>query len=123
MDDEASLTEKGFRVVPAAVRNAQKTYDIVARNWTQLRDDMDAHRWKMEDGELGLIGREAGIIDDYNEMIDTIADKLNTGAERLRGAGEALNAVASAYEAQDETYYAKFGWLDKQLDGVAPPPD
>jgi hypothetical protein len=121
VDGEASLTEKGYRVVPGALRNAQKTYDIVARNWTLLREDMIG--WKLDDSELGLIGRQAGVVDDYNEAIDTIAAKLDTGAERMRSAGEALHEVATAYEAQDAAYYAKFGWLDKQLDGVAPPPD
>lgn len=121
MDGEARLTEEGFRVVPAALRNAQKTYDIVARNCAKLGEDMLG--WKMADADLGLIGRQAAVIDDYNEAIDTISDKLNTGAEHMRSAGEALKEVATAYEAQDAAYYAKFGWLEKDLDGVAPPPD
>jgi hypothetical protein len=121
VDGDARLTERGFRAVPAAVRNAQKTYDIVASSWAQLGADM--LDWKMADDDLGLIGRQAKVIDDYNAAIDTIAGKLNTGAERMRSAGAAVNDVATAYEAQDAAYYAKFGWLEKDLDGVAPPPD
>lgn len=120
MDGEARLAERGFLAVPAAVRNAQKTYDIVADSWTQLGADMLG--WKLEPTDLGLIGRLADVTSDYNEAIDTIAAKVGTGAERLRAAGVALNEVATAYEAQDSAYYAKFGWLEKDLDGVAPPP-
>jgi hypothetical protein len=120
VDGEARLTEKGYRVVPGALRNAQKTYDIVASDWTMLREDMLG--WTMDDSELGLIGKAAGVVTDYNEAITAITGKLRTGAESMRSAGEALHDVASAYEAQDAAYYAKFGWLENQLDAVAPPP-
>ena len=121
MDEQARLSEKGYRVVPGALRNAQKTYDIVARSWTSLREDV--RRWKLDEGDLGLIGREAGVVGDYNEATDTVADKLGTCADRMQSAGEVLHEVATAYEAQDAEYYARFGWLENRLDGVAPPPD
>ena len=120
MDGQGRLTEHGYRVVPAALRNAQKTYDITAASWVQLRDDVLG--WTLGDNDLGLLGRVAGVVADYNSALATIGDKLQTGSESLRSASDALNQVATAYEAQDEKYYAKFGWTQRQLEGVAPPP-
>lgn len=120
MDGQARLSHNGYLVVPAALRNAQKTYDVVAASWDTLREDVLS--WTLEDGDLGLLGRLAGVVGDYNGAVQEIADKLQTGSQSLHSAGEALNHVAAAYEAQDEKYYAAFGWTQKQMDGVAPPP-
>jgi hypothetical protein len=121
VEGDTRLQQNGYRVIPAALRNAQKTYEITAERWTTLHGNVLS--WTLADDDLGLIGRQAGVIAQYNQAVNTIADKLRDGSESLRSAGEALDQIAAAYEAQDEKYYAEFGWTDKQLDGVAPPPD
>jgi hypothetical protein len=120
-DGQGRLSEQGYLVVPAALRNAQKAFAITADEWDALRKDMLG--WTLGDRDLGLLGWLAGVVTDYNEAVSTITDKLQTGAQSLHSAGTALDSVAAAYEKQDEEYYAKFGWTEKQLDGVAPPPD
>jgi hypothetical protein len=115
------LSEKGYRVVPAALRNAQKAFAITGDEWDALGKEMAG--WTLADGDLGLLGRLAGVVSDYNEAVAKITDTLQTGTQSLQAAGTALNSVATAYEQQDEKYYAKFGWTEKQMDGVAPPPD
>ncbi|MFL6142159.1 MAG: hypothetical protein ACJ72N_09895 [Labedaea sp.] len=115
------MSEQGYRVVPASLRNAQKAFAITGDEWDALRKDMAG--WTLGDTDLGLLGRLAGVVSDYNGAVTTITDKLQTGAQSLHAAGTALDSVAAAYEKQDETYYAKFGWTEQQMDGVAPPPD
>ena len=118
-DGQARLSERGYRVVPGALRNAQKAFAITGDEWDALGKDMAG--WTLADGDLGLLGRLAGVVSDYNEAVTAITDKLQTGAQSLHAAGTALDSVAAAYEKQDEKYYAKFGWTEKQMDGVAPP--
>lgn len=120
-DGQGRLSEKGYRVVPAALRNAQKAFAITGDKWDALGKDMAG--WTLADGDLGLLGKLAGVVSDYNEAVNAITDKVQTGAQSLHAAGTALNTVAAAYEKQDEEYYAKFGWTEKQMDGVAAPPD
>lgn len=120
MDGEGRIEHHGYQVVPAALRNAQRTYDAVADAWEGLHQAMQG--WKLGDDDLGLLGRRAGVVGDYNGAVDTILDKLQTGMDQLRAASDALNQVATAYEAQDAEYYAKFGWTAAQMDSVAPAP-
>ena len=116
-DEQGRMQHEGYLVVPAALRDAQRTYDHTTDRWNTLRDRVLA--WKFDDDSLGLLGRLAGVITDYNEAVDKIADKLTTGSTSMRAASDTLDTVAKAYEAQDEAYYAKFGWLEKQMDEVS----
>jgi hypothetical protein len=120
-DGAGRLSEKGYRVVPAALRNAQKAFAITGDEWDALGKEMA--EWTLADGDLGLLGRLAGVVGDYNQSVNEIIGKVQTGAQSLHAAGTALDTVATAYEKQDEKYYAKFGWTEKQMDGVAAPPD
>lgn len=112
------MSHEGFLVVPAALRNAQASFDKTADDWHSLREGMLAS-WKFEDDSLGLLGRLADVISDYNSAVDTIAEKLMTGVQSMRSASDTLNIVAAEYEAQDEEYYAKFGWIESEMNKVS----
>jgi hypothetical protein len=117
VDGQGKMEHHGYIVVPAALRNAQRTYDQVTDRWDNLRDQVRS--WKFEDDSLGLLGKLADVISYYNSAVDKIAEKLTTGSQSLRAASDALDAVAKAYEAQDEEYYAKFGWIQQEMDTVS----
>jgi uncharacterized protein YukE len=110
----------GWRVVPQALRDTQKSFDDTANRWQSLQTSVAG--WKLGDGDLGLLGRAAGIIGDYNGSVDQIHTKLGTGYQSLHDASTALNGVAAEYEKQDEAYFEAFGYKEEDLDHVPPPP-
>jgi hypothetical protein len=118
MDGQGKLEHEGFLVVPAALRDAQRTFHQTVDEWSTLREGMLAS-WKFDDDSLGLLGRLADVISDYNSAVDTIAEKLMTGMQGMRTASDTLDIVAKEYEAQDEAYYAKFGWIESEMDKVS----
>lgn len=110
-----------YKVVPEALRRAQQSIEATAQRW----NEMATHTlpgWKLSEGDLGLIGRMAGIVEEYNSAVDQITNKVQQGQSSLEHAGTALDDVARSYEEQDEEYYVKFGWIERDLDDVARPP-
>ncbi|MGP4015714.1 hypothetical protein [Saccharopolyspora sp. 5N708] len=110
-----------YRVVPEALRRAQQSFEHTAERWNDFAINT-LPGWKMSPGDLGLIGRMSGIVDEYNSAVDEITRRVQAGQQTLEQAAGSLHDVALDYEAQDEEYYAKFGWIKRDLDEVAPPP-
>lgn len=113
--------EEGYRVVPGALRNAQQAFDAAAGQWTTFHR-FNLPGWRMEPGTLGLLGRLAGVVGDYNGAVDTISNTVESGIAEFTAGSDALHESANAYEAQEEDYYAEFGYVDRDLGDVAPPP-
>lgn len=111
----------GYRVVPESLRKTQQSLSDTADRWTQLANQT-LPSWQLQDGDLGLLGRMANIVQTYNSVVTDITNKVRQGDQSLRAASDALNAVATNYERQDEEYYAKFGWIQRDFNDVAPPP-
>jgi hypothetical protein len=109
-----------WRVVPQALRDSQVAFDDTADRWEGLYLTMPD--WRLDDGDLGLLGRVAGVVKDYNQAVDTITAKTQTGLDSFRAMSQALDDVARTYEALDEKYYEAFGYLDKNRGRVPPPP-
>jgi hypothetical protein len=116
---EAKLEQ--YRVVPEALRGAQQSFEHTAARWNEFAIKT-LPGWKMGGGDLGLIGRMSGIVDEYNAVVDEITRRVQDGQRKLEHTAGSLHDVAKDYEAQDEEYYAKFGWIERDLDEVAPPP-
>lgn len=110
-----------FKVVPEALRRAQMAFDYAQQEWGILAESMRSE-WLMGAGDLGLIGRVSGIVDVYNAVVAEMSSQVETGQVKLARTSDALREVASDYEAVDEEYYEKFGWIERDLDEVAPPP-
>lgn len=109
----------GWRVVPQALRKNQFAFDNAAHRWGTLsRSLLDL---RLSELDLGILGKVAGIIEDYNEALETIDGKVKPGQQRLTDDGNALRSVADLYENQDRSYYESFGYLAEQLGRVSPP--
>lgn len=109
-----------WRVVPQALRSSQRAFEDTADQWYGLHRALP--EWKLGDGDLGLLGRVAGVVEDYNQAVDDITTKAKTGVDSFRAMSQALDDVARTYEAQDEKYYEAFGYLDENRGKVPPPP-
>lgn len=115
------MSDNGYLVVPESLRKTQQSLSDTAGRWTQLANQtMPA--WRLQDSDLGLLGRMAHVVESYNNVLDDIMNKVRKGGQSLQAAGDALNVVAANYERQDEEYYAKFGWIERDFNQVAPPP-
>lgn len=64
----------------------------------------------LKDGDLGLIGRATGIVEEYKRAVEVVSTHVKTGAANLATAGDNLKKAADLYEAQDERYYDAFGY-------------
>jgi len=104
------MTRKGFEVVPRSLRSTQTAYQDAAHRYRQFLTN-DIGDLIMNEEDLGLIGQMAGVVSDYNKSVTRIADKSAMSLNSLMSAANSLDIAAKAYEAQDEEYYAKFGWV------------
>jgi hypothetical protein len=110
----------GFRVVPDALASAEDAYGTVSDGWDQLGGNLES--WRLGDNDLGLLGRVSGVVGAYNAAVTMIHDKLRLGGLSFDSAQSSVGKVAKEYLAQDEKYYAKFGWTKGLLDKIAQPP-
>jgi hypothetical protein len=108
------MSGKGFEVIPQALRDTQTAFDDAASRWDNL-SQKDLPTWRMHDGDLGLLGRLAGVVQDYNGAIDQVIGKAKAGSDGFRQASVNLDKAAKAYEAQDEEYYKQFGWASATI--------
>lgn len=109
-----SIEGTSYEVVPAALRKAQKAWSAAQVEWEffqlVVRDDLF-----MNNGDMGLLGREQNFPQAYNEARTMIEDKLGAGARVLQDASDQLDVVATEYESKDAEYYEKFGYLGEEL--------
>ncbi|WP_328604956.1 type VII secretion target [Amycolatopsis sp. NBC_00345] len=108
------MTDKGFEVVPGALRKTQASFVDAAERHIQLINQ-DLPNFRMSQLDLGLIGKLTGIIPEYNAALDQISQKVTASCSSLTSAAYNLDSAAKAYEAQDEEYYKKFGWLAEKV--------
>ncbi|MFL6120067.1 hypothetical protein [Actinophytocola sp.] len=111
----------GYKVVPQALRGAQQPFDEAAHTWADLNKDLDG--WRLAEGDMGLIGRQTGIIDLYNGAVAEVQRELSAGATIFQDASTNLDLVAKKYEAQEQAYYEQFGYTEANLYGVSQPHD
>ncbi|GAA0651340.1 hypothetical protein GCM10010174_88860 [Kutzneria viridogrisea] len=111
---------EGYQVVPQALRNAQRSFEDANDRFAGLTLN-EMPTWHLGDGDLGLLGRNAGVVVDYNQALETVREKSRSAAQNFSAVSDALNTAAKVYEAQDEEYYKQFGWLAQSLDGPYQP--
>lgn len=90
-------------------------YNDVGDGWDRLRQQVTS--WKLADLDLGVLGKQSGVVHAYNTAVDTVAGKLAQGKISFDGAEDSVGQVAKEYLARDEEYYAKFGWTKNELGG------
>jgi hypothetical protein len=101
-----------YHVVPAALRQAQQSWDYSADVWQEFAAGLGG-RAVLSEHSMGVIGRMAGFTKDYNNAVDEIRGKADSGSSQLKMTGHALAEVAGDYERRDEAYYRKFGYIDE----------
>ncbi|WP_020663148.1 hypothetical protein [Amycolatopsis benzoatilytica] len=117
------MSGKAYEVVPQSLRATQDSYRKAAEGLAYLAA-AQIPMYAIPPMGLGLLGRESGIEADYNGAIQQIEMKVADSCRSITYAADNLDTAAKAYEAQDEEYYKKFGWLDRQgQDGGVFEPD
>lgn len=100
--------------MPEALRTAQKSIKDTAAEWQETTKNIDDRR--LNDDDLGLLGKAADVVGNYNKVLDHLRKYTTEGAKRLQSMSKSLDEVATTYENQDAAYYRKFGWIKDGLD-------
>jgi uncharacterized protein YukE len=90
----------GFSVDVQALGKVAKAYQDTSDQWARLLKDLEG--WKLGDGDLGVIGRRANVIGDYNTAVQTIIDKVRTSVTNLAAASKGLDAAADHYQSIED---------------------
>ncbi|NBH05481.1 hypothetical protein [Amycolatopsis sp. SID8362] len=89
----------GFGVAADQLENAAVTFEDVAADWARLRADMAG--WALADDALGFLGRQAGVVGEYNAALSVVQGKTASSAASLRQAADELLASARKYTATE----------------------
>lgn len=94
-----------FSVDTQALRKMAQVYQDAADQWNSLVKDLGG--WTLDEGDLGVIGRQSkvfssdnnqtNVISDYNSAVQTILGKTTTSATGMETAQKDLNAAATHY--------------------------
>jgi hypothetical protein len=91
----------GFEVYPEALRAA--TDDVfAARDKVVKFGNEDLAQVVLRDGDVGMLGAQADVVQKFNEAITHIREKTDKGATQLERFATALDKAADYYETQDE---------------------
>lgn len=90
----------GFDVATQALHTAATDYEHAADQWDQLAKDMSG--WSLGENDLGVIGKQANVINDYNGAVQTIYGKVQQSATNMRTAANDLSDTAGAYTAVND---------------------
>ncbi|MDT7726509.1 MAG: hypothetical protein QOI21_3085 [Actinomycetota bacterium] len=100
----------GYGVVPDALRDNKKAWDLAYDNWHEFLNGLNGDV-VMGEGDMGLIGRLAGFPRDYNAARQTVMETVMSGEVQMQDIAHTLDEVAKTYEEKDGEYYEKFGYL------------
>jgi hypothetical protein len=91
----------GYDVQTQALVQTAATFQQAASGWAELAAMLGG--WTMGPLDLGLIGAQAGVIDDYNNALQAIIGKTRKGGESMQKAADELTGSANAYAHQEQS--------------------
>lgn len=111
------VTGIGYYVVPDALRKNATAWEDVQHNLMGLVETA-RNDWNMNDGDMGIIGRNTNFVKQYNEARNEIIEKVVKDSYQSMETKEKLDNVATTYEDKDAEYYKKFGYLSGDDDSA-----
>ena len=91
----------GFEVTANQLENAAVAFEDAAADWGRLRIDMSG--WALADDALGFLGRQAGVVQEYNAALSVVEGKTANGMAGLRQAADELRHSARKYTAAESS--------------------
>ncbi|MFI0470328.1 hypothetical protein ACH347_40225 [Saccharopolyspora sp. 5N102] len=99
----------GFDVIIEALYKNVALLEGAEQHWRKALDQVTANLLAPDD--LGLLGKQDGIVLSCNEAAADMELGLRKGADNLGGAAAALRAVAEDQERQEQEIVAEFEHL------------
>ncbi|GAB3150841.1 hypothetical protein GCM10027258_49520 [Amycolatopsis stemonae] len=91
----------GFEVTANQLENAAVAFEDAAADWGRLHIDMSG--WALADDALGFLGRQAGVVQEYNAALSVVQGKTANGVAGLRQAADELLHSARKYTAAESS--------------------
>lgn len=89
----------GFEVAADQLEDAAIAFEDVAADWSRLSTELSG--WALADDALGFLGRQAGVVGEYNAALAVIQGKTANGAANLQQAAGELLTSARNYTATE----------------------